>query len=329
MRRRQFIRFVGGAVAAWPLAARAQQGERVRRIGILMPYPPRDAVFQERVRAFREELRKRGWASGVNVQFDERWVGDNMDLIRSAATNLVELKPEVVLATGGRVIPILMELTRSIPIVVPGAPDPVERGYVKSLAHPGGNVTGFSQTELSVIGKMLQLLKEVAPQVSRVSLMFNPDNPATVLFARAFESAAAELGFEPTVTHVHGPADIEGAVAAVAARPNSGIFFPGDVTINALVSQTVEAVARHRVPAVYSDRSFAASGGLLYYGTDRIDIFRRAASYVDRILRGEKPGDLPYEQPTKYDLVINLKTAKALGLTIPPKLLFTADEVIE
>jgi putative ABC transport system substrate-binding protein len=222
-----------------------------------------------------------------------------------------------------------MELTRSIPIVIPGAADPVERGYVKSLAHPGGNVTGFSQTELSVIGKMLQLLKEVAPQVSRVSLMFNPDNPATVLFARAFESAAAELGFEPTVTHVHGLADIESAVAAIAARPNSGIFFPGDVTINALVSQTVEVVARHRVPAVYSDRNFAASGGLLYYGTDRIEIFRRAASYVDRILRGEKPGDLPYEQPTKYDLVINLRTAKALGLTIPPKLLFTADEVIE
>jgi ABC-type uncharacterized transport system substrate-binding protein len=176
---------------------------------------------------------------------------------------------------------------------------------------------------------MLQILKEVAPQVSRVSLIFNPDNPATVLTARAFESAAAALGIEPTIVHVHGLADIESAVATAAAKPNGGIFVPGDVTINALASQTVEVVARHRVPAIYSDRNFATSGGLLYYGTDRIELFRRAASYVDRILRGEKPGDLPYEQPAKYDLVINLKTAKALGLTIPPKLLFTADEVID
>jgi putative ABC transport system substrate-binding protein len=329
VRRRDLIKAVIGSVVALQDAAGAQQSQRLRRIGILMPYPPRDAVFQERVRAFREELRKRGWASGVNVEFDERWVGDNMDLIRSAASNLVELKPDVVLATGGRVIPILMELTRTVPIVIPGAPDPVERGYVKSLAHPGGNVTGFSQTELSVIGKMLQILKEVAPQVSRVSMMFNPDNPATALIARAFESAAAALGIEPTIAHVHGLTDIESAVAAAAAKPNSAIFVVSDVTINALPNQTVEAVARHRVPAVYSERNFATIGGLLYYGTDRIELFRRAASYVDRILRGEKPGDLPYEGPTKYDLVINLKTAKALGWTIPPKLLFTADEVIE
>ena len=205
MRRREFITLLCGATAAWPLAARAQQPERMRRIGVLMPYPPGDADVQERVRAFREEMRKRGWASGVNTQFDERWTGDNMDLIRSAASNLVELNPDAILATGGRVIPILMELTRSIPIVVPGGSDPVARGYAESLAHPGGNVTGFAT----------------------------------------------------------------------------------------------------------------------------MDLFRRAASYVDRILRGEKPGDLPYQQPTKYDLVINLKTAKALGLTIPPKLLFTADEVIE
>ena len=201
MRRREFITLLGGTAVGWPLAVRAQQSERMRRIGILMPYPPRDAVFQERVRAFREELRKRGWASGINIQFDERWVGDNMDLIRSAATNLGELRPDVVLAIGGRVIPILMELTRSIPIVVPGGPDPVERGYVKSLAHPGGNVTGFSSTELSIVGKMLQLLKEVAPQVSHVSMIFNPDNPGTVLTARAFESAAPSLGIEPTIAH--------------------------------------------------------------------------------------------------------------------------------
>jgi ABC-type uncharacterized transport system substrate-binding protein len=329
MRRREFITLLGGTVAAWPLAVRAQQGERMRRIGILMPYPPRDAVMQERVRAFREELRKRGWASGVNVQFDERWMGDNMDLLRSAASNLVELNSDVILATGGRVIPILMGLTRSIPIVVPGGSDPVARGYVESLAHPGGNVTGFAPMELSVIGKMLQMLKEIAPQVSRVSMIFNPDNPGAALSARAFESAAGPLGVEPTIAHVHGLTDIESAVAAAAAQPNSGIFVAADVTINALADQTVATVARYRLPAVYSERNFATSGGLLYYGTDRVELFRRAASYVDRILRGEKPGDLPYQQPTKYDLVINLKTAKALGLTIPPKLLFTADEVIE
>ncbi len=221
VRRRDLIKSIGG-VAAWPLAAHAQQGERMRRIGILMPYPPTNTEMQARVRAFREELQKRGWAAGVNAQFDERWTSDNMDLIRSAATNLVELNPDAILAVGGRVIPILMELTRSIPIVTPGGSDPTARGYAKSLAHPGGNVTGFATMELSVISKMLQTLKEIAPNLTRVSMI-----------------------------------------------------------------------------------------------------------YVDRILRGEKAGDLPFQLPTKYELVINLKTAKALGLTIPPKLLFTADEVIE
>ena len=328
MRRREFITLVGCS-AVWPLVARAQQGERVRRIGILMPYPPRDAAPQARMRAFREELRKRGWASSINVQFDERWVGDNMELIRSAASNLVELTPDVIVATGGRVVPIIMGLTRSIPIVVPGGSDPIERGYVQSLAHPGGNVTGFARMELSIIGKMLQILKEIAPEVSRVCMIFNPDNPGGVLFAREFQSAAGPLGVEPTIAHVHGLADIESAIAATAARPHSGIFFTSDLTTEASSEQVVAAITRQGLPAIYSERSFATSGGLVYYGTDRIELYRRAASYVDRILRGEKPGDLPFEQPTKYELVINLKTAKALGLTIPPKLLFTADEVIE
>jgi ABC-type uncharacterized transport system substrate-binding protein len=328
MQRREFISLVGGA-AAWPLVARAQQGERVRRIGILMPYPPRAAGPQERVRAFREELRKRGWASSVNVQFDERWVGDNMDLIRSAVTNLVELNPDVILATGGRVIPILMGLTRSIPIVIPGGSDPVARGYAESLAHPGRNVTGFARMELSVIGKMLQILKELAPEVSRVCMIFNPDNPAGVLFARAFESAAGPLGVEPTVAHVHGLADIENAIAAMAARPNSGIFFASDLTIEASSDQVVAAITRHGLPAIYSERSFVTSGGLVYYGTDRIELYRRAASYVDRILRGEKPAELPVQAPTKFEFVINAKTANALGLTIPESVLVRADEVIE
>jgi putative ABC transport system substrate-binding protein len=328
VRRREFITLLGG-VAAWPLAAPAQQGERVRRVGILMPYPQDNAEMRTRVRAFREELRKRGWASGVNAQFDERWTGDNMDLIRSEGGNLVELNPDAILASGGRVVPILMKLTRSIPIVVPGGSDPVARGYAQSLAHPGGNVTGFATMEGSVVGKMLQTLKEIAPHVARVSMIYNPDNPGGVFVARSFESAAGLLGVEPIIVHVHGLADIERAVAAAAAQPNGGIFVPADLTTNAFAEQTVSTIARHRLPAVYAERIFVTSGGLVHYGTDRIELFRGCAAYVDRILRGEKVGDLPYQQPTKYDLVINLKTAKALGLDIPPNLLFTADEVIE
>jgi ABC-type uncharacterized transport system substrate-binding protein len=329
IRRREFITLLGGAAAAWPLPARAQQGGRVRRIGILMPLPPTNAEAQARVRAFREELRKRGWAAGVNAQFDERWTGDNMDLIRSAATNLVELNPDVILVQGARVLPILMELTRSIPIVTTGGSEPVARGLGESLARPGGNVTGFATTEVSVIGKMLQTLKEIAPNVAHVSMIYNPENPAGPLFVRSLESAAGPLGVKPIIAHIHNLGDIERAVAAAAAQPNGGMFVPLDVTMSAFMEQTIATIARHRLPAIYSERVFVTSGGLVSYGTDRVEQYRRAASYVDRILRGEKAGDLPFEQPTKYDLVINLKTAKTLGLTIPPTLLFTADEVIE
>jgi putative tryptophan/tyrosine transport system substrate-binding protein len=329
MRRREFIALLGGSAAAWPLAARAQQPERVRRVGVLMPLPPGDAEAQARVRAFREELRKRGWASGVNVQFDERWTIDNMDLIRSAAANLVELKPDVILAVGGRVIPVLMQMTRSVPIVIPGGIDPVGRGWAESMARPGGNITGFTVMELSIIGKMLQTLKEVAPNVARVAIVCNPDNPEAAVVARSFQAAAETLFAEPIVSYVHGLADIERAVANVAAQPNGGIFFPLDLTVSAFMEQTIALVAQHRLPAVYADSSAVGRGGLMFYGADRIEIFRRAASYIDRILRGEKPGDLPYQQPTKYDLVINRKTANAIGLEVPPKLLFTADEVIE
>jgi putative ABC transport system substrate-binding protein len=330
MKRRRFITLLGGAAAAWPLAARAQQGGRVRRIGILMPFPPTNAEAQARVRAFREELRKRGWAAGVNAQFDERWTGDNMDLIRSAATNLVELNPDVILAQGARVVPILMELTRSIPIVAASGSEPIiERGYAESLARPGGNVTGFTTTEVSVIGKMLQTLKEIAPNVAHVSMIYNPDSPAGALFVRSLESAAGPLGVKPIIAQTHNLGDIERAVAAAAAQPNGGMFVPLDVTMNAFMEQTIATIARHRLPAIYSERVFVTSGGLVSYGTDRVEQYRRAASYVDRILRGEKAGDLPFQQPTKYELVVNLKTAKTLGLTIPPPLLFTADEVIE
>jgi putative tryptophan/tyrosine transport system substrate-binding protein len=328
VKRRAFLGIMGTAVVSWPLVAHAE-GERMRRIGIVMPFSPTNAEIQGRVRVFRDELRKRGWATGINVQFDERWTGDNMDLIRSAARNVVELNPDAIVAVGARVIPILMELTRSIPIVTPSGSDPIERGYAESLAHPGRNVTGFATMELSVISKMLQTLKEIAPNITHVSTIYNPENAAAPLAARSFLSAAGPLGMEPTVTQIQGLADIERAVAAAAARPNTGIFIPLDVTIAAFTVQTVAAIARHRLPAIYSEREFVTKGGLVYYGTDRSELYRGVASYVDRILRGEKPGDLPFQQPTKYELVINLQTAKEMGLTIPPKLLFTADEVLE
>jgi putative ABC transport system substrate-binding protein len=328
MRRRDFIAALGGT-AMMPLATRSQERERMRRVGILMPYAPSDLEMQARVRAFREELRKRGWAAGFNVQFDERWTIDNMDLIRSAAANLVELKPDAILAVGGRVIPVLMQMTRSVPIVVPGGIDPVGQGWAESLARPGGNVTGFATQEASVLGKMLQTLKEIAPRVSRVAFISNPENPGAALTKRAFHSAAEPLGVQPIDWPIRGHADIERAVAAMAEQPDSGIFIPLDVTISGVMEQTVATIARHRLPAVYSERAFVTNGGLVFYGVDRIDLYRRAASYVDRILRGEKPGDLPYQLPTKYELVINRKAATALGLEIPPRLLFTADEVIE
>ena len=329
MQRREFITLLSGATAGWPLAARAQQDARMRRVGILMPYSPTDKEIQERVQAFKEELRKLGWTAGINVQFDERWTTDNMDLIRAAAANLLELKPDVVLAIGGRVIPILMKLTSSIPIIVPGGMGPVERGWVKSLARPGGNITGFSQSELSIIGKMLQTLKEIAPNLSHVAMIYNPDNPAAALFGQSFKDAAGPLAIQPIIAHVHDLADIERVIKTSSERPNGGIFFAPDVTVGAHLEQIVPIVARYRVPSIYSEPLAVKIGGLVYYGTDRVDIYRRSASYADRVLRGEQPGDLPYQQPTKYELVVNMQTAKALGLTVPLSLLARADEVIE
>src|SRR5262245_18324867 len=297
IRRREFIAALGAAMA-WPLTARAQQGERMRRIGIVMPYPPTNADMQTRVRAFREELRKRGWAASVDAQIDERWTSDNMDLLRSAAADLVELNPDVIMVSGARVIPISMESTRSIPIVTPSGSDLIERGIAGSLARPGGIVTGFGSIELSVIGKMLQTLKEIAPNVTHVSMIYNPDNPLAAPYARAFESAAGPVGIEPIIAHIHNLGDIERAVAAAAAQPNGGIFVPLDVTMLTFMHETIATIARHRLPAIYSERVFVTSGGLACYGADRIEGYRRAASYVDRILRGEKAGDLPFQLPT-------------------------------
>jgi putative tryptophan/tyrosine transport system substrate-binding protein len=331
MRRREFIALSGSAAAASlrPRAARAQQAARPRRIGILMPYLPSDTLYRSRLGAMQDELQRLGWTRRGNLEFDERWTTDNMDLVRANAGNLVELKPDVIVALGGRVIPILMQLTRSIPIVIPGAADAVGSGYIESLAHPGGNVTGFATMEFSVIGKILETLKQIAPAISRVAMIYNPDNPISVNFRHLFESFIVPLSIQPIIAPIHGITDIETAVETLAKKPNGGIFFPPDITTTALRNQVTAIVARHHVPAIYADRIFVTSDGLVSYDSDRTDIFRRTASYVDRILRGEKAGELPFQQPTKYQLTINLKTAKALGLTVPHSLLDSADEVIE
>jgi putative ABC transport system substrate-binding protein len=329
VRRREFITLLGGAATVWPLTVRAQQGGRIRRIGILMPFPPSDTEIQSRVSALRQELQRLGWTRGINIEFDERWTTDNMDMVRTNAANLVELKSDVIVALGGRVIPILMQLTPTIPIIIPGAVDAVGEGFIKSLARPGGNVTGFAVLEFSILSKILDTLKVLAPATSRIAMIYNPDNPSTAQFRRLFESFALPLSVQPIIAPVHNIADIERAMESLATEPNGGVFFPPDFTTLALRDQVSDIIARLRLPAIYTDRLFVVSGGLASYDADRTDIFRRTASYVDRVLRGEKPGDLPFQQPTKYQLTINLKAARAIGLTIAPSLLDTADEVIE
>ena len=328
MKRRQFVTLLGGVAATWPLAAGAQS-ERLRRVGILMPYPESDTEGQIRVRAFKRELQRLGWIEGGKIQFDERWTTDNMDLVRANAASLLELKPDVIVSIGNRVIPILKQMTREVPIIIAAAVDPVGAGLVASLAHPGGNITGFSVLEVSVIGKMLELLKQIAPKVSRSALIYNPAIPSTVLYEHSFKAAATSLAVEPIVAHIHGMADIEQVIQTMVRTQNGGIIFPPDLTLIPLREQIVATVARGRLPAIYSDTALTTSGGLAAYSADRVDLFRKAASYVDRILRGEKPGDLPVQEPTKYEFIINLKTANALGLEISPLVVALADKVIE
>jgi putative tryptophan/tyrosine transport system substrate-binding protein len=329
MRRRDFITFLAGAGLPLPFSARAQQATHVRRIGIVMPYAKGDAENEALVATFKQELAKLGWADGRNVQFDERWTTDNMDVVRTEAASLMASNPDVVITTGGRVVPILMQLSSSIPIVLPGGSDPVRMGYAKTLARPGGNVTGFALFELSTLGKSIEVLKEIAPAVVRVGLIYNPDNPNSVIYKQTADEASGRFGFESIGFPIHALADIDHAAKSLADGQNGGIFFLPDVTTLGLRYEVVDLAARYRLPAMYSFSTFVKIGGLASYAADRIDIFRRAASYVDRILRGEKPGELPFQQPTKYVLTLNLKTARALGLTVPQSLLATADEVIE
>jgi ABC-type uncharacterized transport system substrate-binding protein len=336
MKRREFITLAGGAAASsascslfWPLAARAQQPNRTRRIGILMPFRQSDAAYQARVWAFRQELARLGWSDGSNVQVDERWSTDNMDVVRADAASLVERNPDVILLIGDRVIAVVMKLTRSIPIVVAGTSDPIASGAAESLARPGRNVTGFSLVEFSMFGKMLEILKRMAPTISRVGMMYNPDNPVGATYQRWFEPSAGQFGLQPINLPIHDAASIERAIAGMADEPNGGILAAPDLTANIHRAQIVALAARHRVPAIYTNALFSEVGGLVTYGADTLLMFRQSAGYVDRILRGEKAGELPFQQPTTFRLVINLKTARSLGLDVPPTLLATADEVIE
>jgi ABC-type uncharacterized transport system substrate-binding protein len=331
-RRASMTALVGAAALPLlgPLAARAQQpAGRVRRVGIVMPYAEGDADYQIRVRLLRQELGRLGWTDGGNIQFDERWTTDNMDRVRAEAASLMASNPDAIVAIGGRVVPVLMQLSRSVPIVVAGAGDPIGIGWVASLARPGGNVTGFTMFELSMFGKTLETLKQIAPATVRVALVFNPENPNSVVYRRTLEEAAGPLAIEPVPTPIHGIAELDRAIASLAERRGTGVFFLPDVTVNALRAEAIALVGRHRLPAIYADPIFVKSGGLAFYGADRTDLFRRAAGYVDRILRGEKPGDLPFQQPTKYQFVLNLRTARALGLELSPTVLALADEVIE
>src|SRR6516165_9283369 len=326
MRRREFITLLSGAAAAWPLTARGQA--RARAVGYLMPYPENDEKAQTRVRAFRQELTRLGWSEGRDLRFDVRWTTDNMDRVRAEAADLVRSQPDVIASTGDRVISVLTQLTSSIPIVAI-ASELAGSGFVESLSRPGANVTGFSVIEFSVIGKMVETRRELAPSVSRVGMLYNPDNPVTAVYARALATVSAQLGFQPIGQPVHSATDVERAIANLAEQPNGGFITPPDITVIALAKQVTSLAARYRVPAVYSTSLYVQQGGLASYGPDPIGIYQGQASYVNRILRGAKASDLPIQQPTKYQLVINLNTARALGLTIPLTLQYAADEVIE
>jgi putative ABC transport system substrate-binding protein len=328
MKRREFITLLGGAATAWPLAARAQQREQMRRIGVLTAFTADDPEAQERVAALAQGLQESGWTIGRNVRIHTLWGAGNPDLYRRYAAELVALAPDVILANGTPALGALQQVTRTTPIVFVNVPDPVGGGFVASLARPGGNVTGFTTFEYSTSGKWLELLKEVAPRVTRAAVIRDPTNPSAIGQFAAIQTVAPSLGVELSPVDIRDAAEIERAVAAFARDTNRGLILtPAGSAVRR--TQVITLAARYRLPAVYPFRYHVAGGGLISYGSDIGDQYRRAATYVDRILKGEKPTDLPVQAPTKYELVINLKTAKALGLEVPPTLLARADEVIE
>jgi putative ABC transport system substrate-binding protein len=328
MRRRQFIAGLGGA-AAWPLAARAQQGDRVRRIGVLMPYDENDPVAKARISAFTQALGDLGWIDGRNVRMDVRWTGGDTNRMRALADELVGLQPDIILTNATPATTAVQRGTRTIPIVFVSVGDPVGSGLVAALNQPGGNITGFATLEASLGGKWLELLSEIAPGLKRAAFIFNPDIPPFSLYMPSFEAAARSLKVASIVAPVHSDAEIQTAINDLGREPGGGLVVMPDSFMTAHRAPMILAAARSNVPAVYATSEFARDGGLLSYGPNQVDTWRRAAPYVDRILRGEKPADLPVQLPTKFEMVLNLKTAKALGLAVQPSILLRADEVIE
>jgi putative ABC transport system substrate-binding protein len=327
MRRRDFITLLGSA-AAWPVAARAQQGERMRRIGVLMN-TEENPDQQSSLVAFLQGLQQLGWTDGRNVRIDTRWGGGDASSIRRNAEDMVALAPDVIVATGNASMGPLLQATRTVPIIFNNVADPVGAGFVDSLARPGGNVTGFLQFEYSLSGKWLELLKQIAPQVTRAAVLRDPAITAGVGQFAIIQSVAPSVGVDVSAINMRDAGEIERAITAFAGSPNSGLILTASALAVVHRELIIALAARHKLPAIYYRRYYAASGGLISYGYDIVDQFRGAAGYVDRILKGEKPADLPVQAPTRYEMVINLKTAKSLGLEVPPTLLARADEVIE
>jgi putative tryptophan/tyrosine transport system substrate-binding protein len=328
LKRREFITLIGGA-AAWPLAVRAQQPGGMRRIGVLMSVAADDPEGKARFTAFQQGLQQLGWSDGSNVRIETRWSGGKANDARKYAAELVALAPDVILASGGAVVGPLLEVTHTVPIIFTQTPDPVAAGFVASLARPGGNATGFTQIEYGTAVKWLELLKEVAPRVTRAAVLRDPSVPEAIGQFTVIQSAAPTLKVDVSPVDIRNAGEIERTVTEFARYANGGLILTSSALANVHRDLIIGLAAKHKLPAVYSFRYFASAGGLAAYGSDSIDPHRLAAGYVDRILKGEKPADLPVQAPTKYELVINLKTAKALGLEVPPTVLARADEVIE
>jgi putative ABC transport system substrate-binding protein len=329
MKRRKFITLLGGAAAAWPVGAWAQQGERMRRVGVIMNIAPDDAEAPDRVAAFAQGLQELGWNIGRDVRIEYRWTAGDFDRIRRHTAELAALAPDVIVTTGASTVGPLQQATRTVPIVFVNVADPVGAGLIDSLARPGGNATGFMQFEYSMSAKWLELLKEIAPGVTRAAVIRDPANSAGTGQFGAIQSVAQSVGVEIKPMNVRDAGEIERAITDFARSSSAGLIVTGSGLAVFHRDLIIELAARHNLPAVYYRRLYITSGGLVSYGPDFADQYRRAAGYVDRILKGEKPGDLPVQQPTKYELVLNLKTARALGLTVPATLLARADEVIE
>jgi putative ABC transport system substrate-binding protein len=329
VKRREFLAALAGAAAAWPLAARAQQGEQMRRVGVLMSLAAGDKESQVRLAAFVQALQELGWAANRNLQIDVRWGTDDMEITRRAAAELAALAPDVILASGNTAAKHLQKVTRAVPIVFVQVAEPLGEGLIESFARPGGTITGFASIEYGMSAKWLELLKEIAPGVTRLLVIRDPATAAGKGQLGAIESIAPTLGVEVSAVGVRHPGEIEGAITAVADKQNGGLIVTTSTRASAHRALILALAAEHKLPAVYPFRFYVAAGGLIAYGADWTDQYRRAAGYVDRILKGEKPADLPVQAPTKYETVINLKTAKALGLDVPATVLARADEVIE